>query len=73
LPVSASDLGAYRRIQSVKRSFGSREPVSLLVCTRTLVLKIKVERPVWIVLEWHPTADGEPVQAVADLKTLLII
>jgi hypothetical protein len=33
---------------------------------------IKVERSVRTVLEWHPVADGEPVQAVSDLKAVLV-
>src|SRR5580704_17308520 len=57
----------------VEGPFGSRKPVGFLFCTWTLVLKIKVERPVRTVLEWHPATDGETVQAVSDLKAFLVV
>jgi hypothetical protein len=33
-----------------------RQPVGLLICSWTFVLKIKVERPIRVVLERHPVA-----------------
>src|SRR5580704_4419635 len=57
----------------VEGPFGSRKPVGFLFCTWTLILKIKIERPVRTVLEWHPATDGETVQAVSDLKTFLVV
>ena len=67
------DFGAYRRMAEVEGPFGSRKPIGLLFRTRALVLKIKIERPVRIVLEWHPAADGETVQVVGDLKALPVV
>ncbi len=57
----------------VEWPFGGRKPVGFLSCTWALVLKIKIERPVPIVLEWHPATDGETVQAVSDLKAFLVV
>src|SRR5271166_2675654 len=57
----------------VEGPFGGGKPIGLLFCTRALVLKIKVERTVRTVLEWHPAADGETVQAVSDLKAVLVV
>jgi len=57
----------------IKGPFGSRKPVGFLVCTWALVLKIKVERPVRTVLERHPATDGKTVQAVSDLKAVLVV
>ena len=38
-----------------------------------LVQEIKVERTVRFVLQRYPIADGKPVQAIGDLKALLIV
>src|SRR5271165_4190771 len=57
----------------VEGPFGSGKPIGLFFCTWVLVLKIKVERPVRTVLERHPAADGETVQAVSDLIALLVV
>ena len=48
----------------VEGPFGSRKPIGLLFCTWALVLKIKVERSVWTVLERPPATDGETVQTI---------
>ena len=42
---------------------GSRKPVSLFVCALVLVLRVKVVRPVRVVLEWHLVSGGETVEA----------
>ena len=57
----------------VEGPLGSGKPVGLLFCTWALVLEIKVERPIRIVLEWHPAADGKTVQAVSDLVAFLVV
>src|ERR1700730_2784002 len=57
----------------VEGPFGGGKPISLLVCSWALILEIKVERPVWSVLKWHPATDGKTVQAVSDLKAVLVV
>src|SRR4029077_173804 len=57
----------------IKGPFGSRKPISFLFRTWALVLKIEVERPVRIELEWHPAADCKTVQVVSYLKALLVV
>src|SRR6516225_6580554 len=57
----------------VERPFWRWKPVGLLVGAGTFVLEIEVERSVSVVLEWHPTADGKPIESVGDLKTFRVI
>ena len=57
----------------VKRSFGSRKPISFSFRAGTFVFKIQVKRSVRIILEWHPATNGKTVKAVPDLKALLIV
>jgi hypothetical protein len=57
----------------IERPSGSRKPVSLFVCAWALVLRIKIERPVRVVLEWHPATGGETVQAARNLKAFLVV
>src|SRR6516165_8331884 len=57
-------VGAHRQIE---RRLRTRKPVGLLVRPRTFVLKIKVERPVRVILQRHPAADSEPIERVRDL------
>src|SRR5215469_2692194 len=57
----------------IERSFGNWKPVGLFFCSGAPILKIKVERPVRVVGEWHPTADGKAVQAVGDLKAFVVV
>jgi hypothetical protein len=60
-------------MQRLKGPFGSRKPIGLLFCIWALVLKIKVERSVWTVLERHPATDGETVQTIGYLKAFLVV
>jgi hypothetical protein len=65
-----------RRIEAhgeIVRPFRRRQPVRLLVGTRTLVLEVKIERAVRIIFERHPARDGEAIDRVRDLKAFGII
>src|SRR5580693_7878087 len=59
--------------QYVKRPFWRGKPVCLLVRAGIFVLEIQVERPVPIVLEWHPTADGKSIDGIGDREAVVVI
>src|SRR5215472_3457820 len=56
----------------VERAFRRGQPVRFPVGTWAFVPEIEIERTVRIVLERHPTADSEAVEAVRDLIALLV-
>ena len=57
----------------LNRPFRRGQPVPLLVLARALILEIQVERTVRVVLERHPTADCESIEAVRDLEAVPVI
>ncbi len=73
LPGQRLGFGRIEAHREVERPLRRRQPVLLLVLARALVLEIEIERTVGIVLERHPAADREPVEAVGNLETLRIV
>src|SRR6266480_8054972 len=57
----------------VECSFGRGQPVRFLPGARAFVLEVEIKRAVRVVFEWHPTADGEAIEAVRYLKALGVV
>src|SRR5882672_766539 len=75
IPFAGKRLGL-RRIQAhgqIEWCLWRGKPVGFQVFSRALVLEIEVKRTIRIVLERHPAADGEAVQGVTDLESVMIV
>src|SRR6267143_3023200 len=72
IPLSDQDLllGRVYAHGEVEQGLRRRKPVRLLARSGVRVLDVEVKRTIRIVLERHPTADGEAVDAVRDLVAI---
>src|SRR5262245_39506229 len=50
-----------------------REPVGFLVLARAFILEIEVQGAIGIIVEWHPAAYCEAIEAVRDLEAVAIV